>query len=592
MNQISKARIRLMSYFLLCLGLVLISKAYSLQIIHHDDFAERADRQYTRPAQNAFNRGTIYFQTQDGQLVTAASVKTGYLLFISPKTLVDVQKTWEELSKIVPELTQKEFFDKANKKDDPYEELAHRLPEDEANKIQALKIVGLNVSKERWRFYPGLSLASHLLGFVGFDKNNNRVGRYGLERSYEDVLSRSSQNLYVNFFAEIFSNLKQTLTEDKRSEGDVVTTIEPTVQTSLEDMIGGIQKTWNSDQTGAIIMNPKNGEIYAMGVAPSFDPNEFNKEKSVKVFSNPLVESVFEMGSIIKTLTMSAGIDSGKVGANSTYDDKGFVKYDKATVYNYDKKGRGVINMQEVLNHSLNTGMAFAVGQMGKQVFAKYMFDFGLGEKTKIDLPNESESLVSNLKSPRDLEYVTAAFGQGIALTPIATIRALATLGNGGYLVTPHIVKKIIYRSGIEKTISTEKGKQILKPETSTEITRMLIKVVDDALSGGKVKNPDYTVAAKTGTAQIALPNGKGYYEDRYLHSFMGYFPARDPQFVVLIYTVYPKNGAGFASETLTKPFIEMSKFLINYYHVPPDRGDKKIDLGTSTKKVIPVKTP
>ena len=175
------------------------------------------------------------------------------------------------------------------------------------------------------------------------------------------------------------------------------------------------------------------------------------------------------------------------------------------------------------------------------------------------------------MNSPRDVEYATASFGQGIALTPIAATRALATLGNGGYLVTPHIAKKITFVDGTEKEIKYPKGAQVFSQETSEEISRMLTIVVDEALANGTVALPNYTVAAKTGTAQIPDPVNGGYYDDKFLHSFFGYFPAYDPEFIIFLYTVEP-NGVRYASETLTTPFMDLTKFLINYYSIPPDR--------------------
>jgi cell division protein FtsI/penicillin-binding protein 2 len=208
---------------------------------------------------------------------------------------------------------------------------------------------------------------------------------------------------------------------------------------------------------------------------------------------------------------------------------------------------------------------------MGKERFRDYFTAFALGSETGIDLPNETYGLVDNLNSPRDIEYATASFGQGIALTPIAAVRALAALGNGGYLVTPHVAEKIIYEDGTEKPIRYPEGEQVISAQTSEEISRMLTTVVDEALRGGTVKLDRYSVAAKTGTAQIARATGGGYYDDRYLHSFFGYFPAYEPEFLIFLYTVEPK-GVQYASETLTGTFMDLTNFLINYYAVPPDR--------------------
>ena len=227
--------------------------------------------------------------------------------------------------------------------------------------------------------------------------------------------------------------------------------------------------------------------------------------------------------------------------------------------------------MQEILNQSLNTGVAFIERTMGHTKFRDYFKALELGTETGIDLPNETHGRIANLDSPREVEYATASFGQGIAMTPIETIRALATLGNGGMLVTPHVVKKIRYSDGTEQPMTYGADKRVYSAQTSEEISRMLTIVVDKALRNGKVKNEHYSVAAKTGTAQISNPKGGGYYDDRYLHSFFGYFPSYDPKFIIFLYTVEPQ-GVQYASETLTDSFINMVQFLINYYTIPPDR--------------------
>ncbi len=227
--------------------------------------------------------------------------------------------------------------------------------------------------------------------------------------------------------------------------------------------------------------------------------------------------------------------------------------------------------MQEVLNQSLNIGMAFVAEEVGGKVMGKKMKEFGFGEETGVDLPFEVRGLISNLDSPRSIEYATAAYGQGIALTPIATVRALSALGNGGFMVTPHFVTNIEYENGENAHVAPVDRVSVIKKETSEEITRMLVEVVDEALKKGKVKKDRYSIAAKTGTAQIAKAGERGYSEDRYLHSFFGYFPAYDPEYLIFLFHVEPV-GAKYASQTLTDPFMEIVDFIINYYKIPPDR--------------------
>ena len=238
---------------------------------------------------------------------------------------------------------------------------------------------------------------------------------------------------------------------------------------------------------------------------------------------------------------------------------------------NHDKKAHGVVDMQGVIDKSLNTGAVFIMQKLGKNNFRRYLLSYGIGAKTGIDLPGEIAGLVANLKSPRDIEYATAAFGQGLALTPIGAIRAFAVLANGGKLVEPQVVKEIRYDIGTTKKIEPKILRtDILKRETTEEVTQVLINAVDKALLGGTLSLPNWSVAAKTGTAQMSDGRGR-YLEDQYLHSFFGYYPAYQPRFITFIYMVNPK-GTGFSSDTLSRPFMDMAKFLLNYYEVPPDR--------------------
>lgn len=562
-------RIRIITTCVLLVAVLILVRLYTVQVRDNEVYAARGEQQYVHTVRELYDRGSIYFTTKDGERVSAATIKSSFLLSINPSAIVGPERVYNELSSVI-KIDEPTFLEHARDTDDRYYEVDRRVSKEDAERIEALDLIGVQLHRDQWRYYPGDDLQTRAIGFVAYD-GDELVGRYGLEEYYDDTLVRDDQRLSVNFFAELFSNLGGLVfdTKDKR-QGDIVTSIEPTVARTLQAKLEETHKEWGSKQTGGIIINPQTGDIYALSTFPTFNLND-RSGVSINEFKNPLVESVYEFGSIIKPLTMAAGLDSGAITTNTTYYDAGTIEIDGYTIHNFDGRGRGTVPMQEVLNQSLNTGVTFIMEQMGTQTFREYFLDLGLGTETGIDLPNETYGLVSNLQSPRKIEYATASFGQGIALTPIEAVRALATLGNGGVPVTPHLAQEIVYENGTTHEVSFPSDEQVFSTETGEQVTRMLVEVVDEALAGGGQKKEHYTVAAKTGTAQIARAGESGYYDDRFLHSFFGYFPAYDPQFLVFLYTVEP-TGVRYASETLTDPFMDLTTFLINYYNLPPDR--------------------
>lgn len=569
MRSAFRTRLRFISGILLLIALLFISRLYFLQIVHGADFSLKAERQYENESRELYDRGTIYATRKDGTLISAAALGTGFLLAVNPERITDAEAAYEALNSIVP-LDRETFLAHANKQGDPYEEIAHHLSEDAGKAIAALSLPGVIVERERWRTYPLEKTAAQTVGFTGYGSDNGLAGRYGLERYYEDVVSRS-RNLFGNFFAELFSNVGNVVVDARSArEGDIVTSLEPVVEQELDRTLLAITAKYRSAETGGIIMIPSTGAIIALDTVPSFDPNTFASGDPA-YFANPLVEHVYEFGSIVKALTMAAGLDSGVITPDSMYTDTGCIHVDTATICNYDGKARGTVPMQEILSQSLNLGAAHIADVMGHERVRSYFTRLGFGSETGIDLPNETHGIVTNLQSPRDVEYDTASFGQGIAMTPVEVIRAMGALANGGAIVTPHLVNAVRLESGITKTLSWGPSEQVFTPASAEAVTRMLVTVVDTALSKGAVKIPEMSVAAKTGTAQMANPSG-GYYKDRYFHSFFGYFPAYDPRFIILLYTREPKD-VQYASETLTHPFIDLVHFLMNYYAIPPDRA-------------------
>lgn len=566
-------RTRILGLMCIAFALLLVVRLYFVQIVNGEDYARKASGQYQENAPDTESRASIYFTTKDGTLVSAAVMQTGWRIAIAPKDIVDAAAVYDQLAALTT-VDRERFMSSAQKDADPYEEVAFKVDDEAATKIRALKIPGLLLVQDEWRSYPGGELAAQTVGFVAYQGSGaSKTGVYGLERSWQDTLSETSSGLYVNPFAEIFANVRSALAVDPSSqEGSIITSIEPTVQRQLEETLETVMKTYSPRTSGGIIMDPQTGEIIAMADRPTFDPNTYNTVSDPAVYSNQLVEGRYELGSIMKALTMAAGIDSGAVTPSTTYNDTGCIHPSGKTVCNHDLKARHVVPMQEVLNQSLNLGVSFIVDTMGHDVFTRYMRAFSLAEETGIDLPNEVAGDLRTLGTGTGptVNYNTASFGQGISVSPIAMIRALAALGNGGVLPTPHVVTGIRLQSGITRSIDPAPGARVLSTTTVQTVSNMLVTVYDKALLDGVLKQKHYSIAAKTGTAQIPIP-GAGYSPDKYLHSFFGYFPAHDPRFIVFLFAIEP-HGVEYASASLARPFDDITKFLINYYDIEPDR--------------------
>lgn len=570
MHLTARARIRIIGIVFCAIALALTARLYFVQIVHGASYRDDALGQYVKQDPDTDERGAIFFSAKDGVQVPAAIMQHGWRVAIVPKDLADPERAYAAISAATP-TDRERFFASAAKKDDPYEEVAFRVESEAAARIRAQKIPGVLLVQDSWRFYPGNALAAQVLGFVGY-KGDRKTGLYGLERSYQDTLALVTDGKSVNPFAEIFANIGAALSFDPAShQGSVITTIEPNVQRQLETVLDSVVKTYTPRIAGGIVMDPKTGRIVAMASRPSFDPNTYNLASDPAVYGNPLVEGRWEMGSIMKPLTMAAGIDTGTVSIATTYDDTGCISRSGAKICNYDFKARGVVPMQEVLSQSLNVGATFVEERMGKTVFSRYISSLGFGEKTGIDLPNEVTGDTRALSGSADVDFASASFGQGFAVSPIEMIRALSVLAAGGAMPQPFVGSAIKYESGITRSLERGAPVAVIKPETAQTVTDMLVKVYDTALLKGALTHEHYSIAAKTGTAQIGKPGGGGYYEDRYLHSFFGYFPAHDPKFIIFLFAVEP-HGVEYASASLAHPFDDLASYLIRYYDLPPDR--------------------
>ncbi len=561
-------RLRILLGLLGVIALLIVVRLYVVQIIYGSDYSIRADHQYTSSASSLYDRGTIYFTRKDGTRISAATLETGFLVAINTVTLRNPQTAYDAINAITP-INHSVFFTIAAKRNDPYEEVAHHLSINQGEALSVKHIPGVMVIRERWRYYPGGTLAAHAIGFVAYNDGNTLGGRYGLERYYNSTLTRTG-NTYRNFFAQIFSNIGDVFINSQSDrEGNIVTTIEPEVESRLMTDLARVQKRYRSKETGGIIMNPATGAIIALGSVPTFNLNNF-ESATTSTFANPLVEYVYEYGSIMKPLTMASALDAGLVTPQTTYDDTGCIHIDGDRICNWDYKARGVIPMGQIIVQSLNVGASWLAERLGQERFRTY-FTKLFGQKTGVDLPNETNALLSNLQSTYQVDYDTAAFGQGIAETPMQMIRALGALANYGVMVQPHLVSEIQYQSGKIKKLNWSKKVPVFSATAVRETTKMMTELTDVELDHGRAKIPTMAVAVKTGTAQLVKPTG-GYYTNKFFHSFVGFFPSYSPRFIILLYTDNP-HGAEYSAETLASSFMDLTHFLINYYHIPPDRN-------------------
>ncbi len=548
---------RLYLLFILVASLAgLISwRLFDIQVLSGGEWKAQAQGQQMFFNQTMGERGEVYFQNRNGDPVPLAVNRTFIDAYISPRDIKEKER--EDLAvQISSSLNISESFVlEKMKKDSSYEVLKRRIPEEELEVVQ--EINKLHFEENILRYYPQETLASHVIGFVG----GEGIGQYGIEQYYENVV-RGKEGLQKGrknpsgFF----------ITRDTTERGsNIMLTIDYNIQNFSEKLLQQAYEEFNISEGSVIVGNPNTGEIIALANFPSFNPNSYSEVADFSVFKNQAIQTFFEPGSVFKPITMVAALDAMAVDYEDTYLDEGFVQIHGKTVHNYNQRAWGEVTMSNILENSINTGMVEVEKRLGHTLFLDYFEKFGFFEKTGIDLHGEICSENKNLLEGYDINFANASFGQGIQVTTIQIFRAFSALANGGTMVTPYITRGM----------SHPQGERILSTKASSKITSMLVSAVDNG-SGWRAKVPGYYIAGKTGTAQIpwsVLGIPQSGYSDETIQAFIGYAPAYNPQFLIIVRLDQPQ--AKTAELSAAPIFGELAKYILNYMQIPPDYSEK-----------------
>ncbi len=632
-GQLNKNRFRLVAAVVFLLSGALLYKLFAIQIKQFDLYTAMASSQHQAYSQLKSERGRIFLsETINNQekLYPLATNKDFANLYVVPKDIINPPEAADKLyqyfdeplllqeislasgSQEIATSTREEktsaYLKRLDKPGDPYESLNKKLSIEELLKLfaylaststapieavdlemrngqvvykgktgQEAKLVlpGFGFELQQSRYYPEKEIGAHLLGFVSYVDNEER-GRYGLEEFFNADLFGKYGYLKSEKAAQGGTIIVNDREYVKPENGvDLILTIDRNIEfVACEKLKAAVDKH-EADGGSVIIIEPKTGSIIAMCSVPDFDPNDYRNVKDIAFYNNPAIFNQYEPGSVFKVVTMAIAIDQGKVSPATTYKDEGQIMISgwPKPIRNSDfatKGAHGVVDMNAVLENSLNTGAIFAMRQAGVKVFADYVKNFGFGERTGIELGAESPGNINNLlkSKVKEIDAATASFGQGIAVTPLQMIMSYQAIANKGVLMQPHVVKTIIHPDGRREEVSPKQVRQVISAKTADTILAMLVNIVEKGHSS-KAYIPGYYIGGKTGTAQIAGVGG--YLSGQYIHTFIGVAPIEKPEFVMLTKVDNPKDVI-YAEGSAVPLWRDIADFIIKYRQIPKTR--------------------
>lgn len=575
-----KARIRFCGLVFFLVFVTIAIRLFYWQVIRGSDLAARADSQYFDSLELPAKRGDIL--ASDGS-VLVGSVPNYLLYTYKPNLNSENKQIADNLTEILfdpqietasvgaekeIELSKKIFeqdlIDRLTRKS-VWELLSKKVNLEQKEKIESWQEDGLGFQPSSVRFYPDASSSAHVFGLVGNDASGKEKGYFGLEGYYDRELSGVSGMLRQERDALGDPILVGSYKEIPPQAGRVlVTNVDRFVQKIVEDQLKLGMEKYGASAGEVVIMDPATGGVFASASYPNYDPADYQKYDPV-VLKNPTVSESYEPGSTFKVLVMAAALDSGVVDSETDCDIcDGPVRIGKYTIGTWDGKYRPGENMTETIVHSDNVGMVFVSQKLGKDFFVEYMKKFGIGSPTGIDLQEEVSPSLRDKWGEIDL--ATASFGQGIAVTTMQMLRAVGAIANGGELMTPRVVNEIKGEKGDMK-IKPKPAGRVISKKAADEIKEMMIKAVIEGEA--KFAAPKgYRIAGKTGTAQIPV---SGHYDkDKTIASFIGFAPADNPKFVMIVKLREPTSSP-WGSETAAPLWFNIAKKLLIYWGIGPD---------------------
>lgn len=547
--------------FFICF-LVIVVRLFYWQVVMADTLRLEGRDQSTLILASIAKRGDVLFQDK----FPIATNKVSYLLYANPKKVDSFDSYAEKLS---PILGADSASISARLNQDLYwVSLQSRLSYEQKQKIESLKLDALGFEQQTERDYPEASMAAHLIGFVGKNQDGENQGYFGLEGYYDRQLKGRPGSIYL--LKDSFGNpILTDVREDKKIDGrTLITTVDRSIQYIADTALSTGMKKYDAEGATIIVMETSTGKILAASSYPKFDPGKY-WEYDGKYYTSPIVSNLYEPGSTFKVLVMAAGIDSGLIKPETKCPIcTGPLEVGGYQIKTWNGKYYANTTMTEVIQHSDNTGMVYVGQKLGVKRFTAYLKRFGIGSLTGIDIQGEVTEPIRPEKKWIDIDLATASFGQGISVTPIELITAVNAIANEGRLMRPMVVDKILTPEGETIELSPYEVGRAINPATAKVVTWMMVNAVDQGESKF-TKIPNYNVAGKTGTAQIAV---EGHYDPTNTNaSFIGFFPAEKPRVTMLVIVNKPKSSI-FGSETAAPIFFNVAREVIQYYNIEPSK--------------------